>query len=121
MPIYVFCNGCNGIIANGPGLISLLSLKTIFFILYTTSACVLGSMCAYSMGRTGGKKAVKWIAGDEEEYFDWCKKLNCKAGKWLYALTVFLPIFPDDIICIVVGAIKMDFKFFTFIILLVGL
>ena len=115
MPIYIFCNGYNGIIANGPELMDLISLKTLFFILYTTSACILGSLCAYWMGRTGGKKAVKWIDGDEEEYHEWCGKLNCKMGKWIYAATVFLPIFPDDLICIVVGAIKMDFKFFLFI------
>lgn len=115
MPIYVFCNGYNGIIANGPNLIDLLSLKTLFFILYVTSACLMGSICAYWMGRLGGKKAIKWIAGDEEDYNFWCEKLNCKTGKIIYAATVVLPFFPDDIICIVVGAMKINFKFFTFI------
>lgn len=115
MPIYVFCNGYNGIIANGSGLSDLLSFKTLFFILFVTSACLAGSICAYWMGRLGGKKAVKWIAGDEDDYNLWCKKLNCKMGKWIYAATVLLPIFPDDIICLVVGAMKIDFKFFAFV------
>lgn len=113
MPIYVFCNGYNGIIANGSGLLDLVSWRTVFFVLFVESACIVGAICAYFMGRFGGKKAVKWIAGDEEEYNSWCKKLNCKMGKWIYAATVILPIFPDDIICLVVGAIKMDFKFFV--------
>ena len=115
MPIYVFCNGYNGIIANGSNLKDLLSFKTLFFILFVLSACLLGSICAYWMGRLGGKKAVKWIAGDEEDYTSWCEKLNGKWGKWIYAATILLPIFPDDIICIVVGAMKMKFKFFTFV------
>lgn len=115
MPIYIFCNGYNGIIANGPGLLDLLSLKTLFFILFITSACLVGSICAYGLGRIGGKKAVKWIAGDEDDYNLWCSKLNCKVGKWIYAATVLFPIFPDDIICLVVGAMKMDFKFFAFV------
>ena len=113
MPIYVFCNGYNGIISNGFGLTDLISLQTLFFILYITSACLVGAMFAYWLGKVGGKKAVKWIAGDEEDYQEWCKKLNCKMGKWIYAATVLLPIFPDDIICIVVGAMRMDFKFFV--------
>lgn len=113
MPIYVFCNGCTGIIANGPTLYDLFSLKTLFFVLFVSSACLMGSICSYWMGRLGGRVAVKWIAGDETEYNMWCKKLNGKRGKWIYALTVILPIFPDDIICLVVGAMKIQFKFFV--------
>lgn len=112
MPIYIFCNGYNGVIANGSGLTDLLSLKTLFFILYVTSACLIGSICAYILGKIGGKRAVKWIAGDEDDYNLWCEKLNGKMGKWIYAATVLFPIFPDDIICLVVGAMKMGFKFF---------
>ena len=113
MPIYVFCNGYNGIIANGSELKDLLSWQTVFFLLYTTSACIVGALCAYGLGKLCGKKALKWIAGDEEEYNVWCKNLNCKMGKWIYAATIMLPIFPDDIICIVAGAIRLDFKFFV--------
>lgn len=114
MPIYVFCNN-TALVSYGSGLIDLFSLRTLFFVLYVTSACVVGAIAAYWLGRTGGKKAVKWIAGEEEDYQLWCKKLNCKAGKWIYAATVLLPIFPDDIICLVVGSMKMNFKFYTLV------
>ena len=70
-------------------------------------------MVAYWLGKIGGRRAVKWIAGDEEEFDKWSNALNGKLGKRLYALTVLLPIFPDDILCIVVGAMKMDFLFFV--------
>ena len=114
MPIFAFCINTT-LVAYGSGFLDLFSLHTLFFVLYVTSACLAGSICAYLLGRFGGKKAVKWIAGEEEEYQLWCNKLNCKAGKWIYAATVLLPIFPDDIICIVVGSIKMDFKFYIIV------
>ena len=38
---------------------------------------------------------------------------NGKLGKQLYTATVLLPIFPDDILCLVAGAVQIDFKFFV--------
>lgn len=111
MPIYVFCNRTS-LVAFGDGLTDLFSLRTLFFILYVTSACLAGAVTAYALGKFGGRKAVKWIAGDEEDYNEWTKALNCKAGKYIYAATVLLPIFPDDILCLVAGALKIEFRFF---------
>ena len=114
MPIFAFCINTT-LVSYGSGFMDLFSLRTLFFVLYVTSACLIGAICAYLLGRFGGKKAVKWIAGEEEDYQLWCNKLNCKAGKWIYAATVLLPIFPDDIICIVVGSMRFDLKFYTLI------
>lgn len=114
MPIYVFCSGTN-LVAYGSGLVDLFSLRTLFFCVFVVSACLAGSIVAYWLGRVGGGKAVKWIAGDEEDYNQWCKILNKKSGKIFYAATVLFPLFPDDIICLVVGAMKMDFKYFTLV------
>ena len=111
MPIYVFCNG-TALVAQGPTLTDAFSLHTLFFVCFVVSACVAGSIVAYWLGRLGGGKAVKWIAGDEEDYNQWCKILNRKGGKIFYACTVLFPLFPDDIICLVVGAMKMNFKYF---------
>ena len=38
--------------------------------------------------------------------------LNTK-GKWWYALTVLLPLFPDDLLCLVAGAVKFNFAFYV--------
>lgn len=84
------------------------------FILVVLSAYMVGAMCAYGMGRKWGKKAVKWCAGTDEEYDKWSKVFNAR-GKWWYAATVFLPCFPDDMLCLVVGSMKFDFKFFTIV------
>lgn len=117
MPIYAFCVNTT-LVSYEVGLTGLFSLRTLFFVTFVTSACVAGSVCAYLLGKFGGKRAVKWIAGDEEDYQLWRSKLNNPAGKWIYAATVLMPIFPDDILCIVVGSMGMDLKFFTFVNLL---
>lgn len=114
MPILVFCNNTN-LVATGPELLDLFSLRTLFFAAFVTSACYAGSAVAYWLGRAGGGKAVKWIAGDEEEYKHWCQIFNRRDGKIIYAATVILPIFPDDLLCLVMGAMKMNFRDFTFI------
>ena len=110
MPIYIFCNRTE--LVGGPGLSGLLSFQTLFFIIFVESACIAGATTAYWLGRLSGTRAIKWIAGDEEEYQVWSQKLNCKWGKYLYAATVILPIFPDDILCLVAGAVRIDFGFF---------
>ena len=110
MPIYVFCNQTD--LVGGLGLAGLFSFRTLFFVVFVESACIAGAVTAYWLGRTGGRRAVKWIAGDEEEYLIWSQKLNCRMGKYIYSATVVLPIFPDDILCLVAGAVKIDFGFF---------
>ena len=114
MPIYVFCSGTK-LVANGTGLFDLFSIETVFFCLFVVSACVAGSIVAYWLGRIGGGKAVRWIAGDEDDYNQWCKVLNKKGGKIFYACTILFPIFPDDLLCLVVGAMKLDFIYFTIV------
>ena len=75
------------------------------------SAYMVGCVVAYWIGRKFGKKAVKWCAGSEEDYDKWSTVLN-KRGKWWYLATVIFPMFPDDILCIVAGAVKFDFGFY---------
>lgn len=77
-------------------------------ILAYMSACIL----SYWIGRWFGTKALKWAAGNDSDYHKWCDILGNK-GKWWYALTVLLPLFPDDLLSIVVGSVKMNFAFYT--------
>lgn len=82
------------------------------YLLIVITAYMAGCITAYWLGRWLGVKAVKWCAGSEEEFDKWSNVLNTK-GKWWYALTVLLPLFPDDLLCLVAGAVKFDFTFFT--------
>lgn len=87
------------------------NLTDLWFYLVVISAYMIGCLVAYFMGFKWGKKAVKWCAGNEEEYEKWSNMLN-KKGKWWYALTVLFPIFPDDLLCVVAGSVKFNFWFF---------
>ena len=72
-------------------------------------AILLGSIVAYIFGRVFGSKIIYWIVGKErgEEF---CKLLL--RGKWAFFVMMLLPLFPDDILCIVAGACGMNFRFF---------
>lgn len=90
----------------------------ILYISVVLSAYMAGCILAYSIGRKWGKKAVKWCAGSDAEYNKWSEVLN-KKGKWWYFGTILFPMFPDDLLCIVAGAVK--FKFWWYVIMnLVG-
>ena len=71
-----------------------------------------GCLLAYWLGYKFGKKAVKWCAGSDEDYDKWSNYLN-KKGKVWYLLTVLFPFFPDDLLCLVAGAVKFDFAWYT--------
>ena len=82
------------------------------YILLVMSAYMSGCILSYWLGRWFGIKAVKWVAGSEEDFNKWSGFIN-KKGKIWYFLTVILPIFPDDILCIIVGSLKMNFGYYT--------
>ena len=115
LPILTACNQIPNLVGTSFKLSGLFSLQTLFFVLFVTSATLVGAIAAYWLGRTFGKKAVIWGAGSEKDYKLWSKKLNGKMGKWLYTSTVLLPIFPDDLISLVIGSIKMNFSFYVIV------
>ena len=45
----------------------------------------------------------------EEEYNKWLSVLKSKKTNIIYFGTILLPIFPDDILCLLAGSIKMNF------------
>lgn len=91
-----------------------IGMKTLdfVFIAVVLSAYMVGSTLAYWFGRWFGKKAVKWCAGSEEDYDKWSKVLNSKGKIW-YFLTILFPFFPDDLLCIVAGAVKFNFGLYS--------
>lgn len=85
----------------------------LLFIL-TLFVVMCGVVIAYFIGHKFGKKAVIWAAGSEEEYDKWLNVLKSKRTNMFYLFSVIFPIFPDDILCILVGSIKMNFWWFLF-------
>lgn len=100
-----------GILDTSLGLSIFLDGRVWIFSLVTITAYMVGATISYWIGRKWGKKAVKWCAGSEEEYDKWVKFFNKDTSKWVYAATVLFPIFPDDLLCIVAGSVKFNFRF----------
>lgn len=85
----------------------------------TLAVIMLGVVTSYWIGRKWGKKAVIWCAGSEEEYEKWLGVLKSKKTNLIYFVTILFPIFPDDILCLLAGSIKMNFWWY-FVANLVG-
>lgn len=85
----------------------------------TLAVIMLGVVTSYWIGRKWGKKAVIWCAGSEEEYEKWLSVLKSKKTNIVYFLTILFPVFPDDILCLIAGSIKMNFWWY-FVANLVG-
>ena len=102
IPAYVILSACSSI-----GL----KLLDSTFICTVWVSYMFGCMFAYWLGKKFGKRAVKWCAGSEEDYYKWSEILN-KKGKWLYAASVLLPLFPDDLLCLCAGAVNFNQSFY---------
>ena len=72
-------------------------------------AVMLASVFSFFLGRRVGKRLVVWVAG-EKDYEKWAEKLG--KGKFVFFLMMLFPVFPDDILCMVVGTTNMTWKFF---------
>lgn len=80
---------------------------------YCIAGVLLGSYISFFLGRFLGFKLVVWIAG-----YDNAKKyaniLN-NSGKMFLGIAFLLPMFPDDILCLIAGITSMKFKYFFII------
>lgn len=72
-----------------------------------TSAVVVGRIGAYFVGKHFGNRMLKWVAADS--YLSWQNKLSGPAGKTIYIITVAAPGFPDFVLALIAGSIKMNF------------
>ncbi len=90
-----------GVLIYGPLQASLLSLAGIMF----------GSVVAFWLGRQFGKRLVDFMVG-QETCQKWTKFLS--NAKYSFFIMMVLPIFPDDILCLVAGLTDMSWTFFVF-------
>lgn len=89
-----------GLLVYGP-------LQTAFLSL---AGIMLGSVVAFWLGRHFGKKLVSYMVGNES-----CKKWTkfLTNAKYSFFVMMVLPIFPDDILCLVAGLTDMSWAFFV--------
>lgn len=81
-----------------------------------TSGVLLGSYSSFLLGKVFGVKIVRWIAGEDNatKYAD----LISKKGKFFLIVAFLLPLFPDDMLCLIAGITSMKFKEFFWIALI---
>jgi len=100
LPIPSTISTLAGVLIYGPLQAALLSL----------SGIVLGSVFAFFLGRVFGKKIVVFMVGAQT-----CEKWRrfLSSAKYSFVLMMFLPVFPDDILCLVAGLTDMTWAFFV--------
>jgi uncharacterized membrane protein YdjX (TVP38/TMEM64 family) len=84
-------------------------------VIYTLIGLWAGSFLAFWIGRIFGKKAARWIVGQEvlDKYYARVKGRD----KTLLFLMFLLPFFPDDVLCLIAGLTNMKFR--TFVLMMV--
>lgn len=81
--------------------------------MYATIGVILGSSIAFCIGRYCSRPVVNWIFG-KEKIDKYQNMLNNRTGLLLF-VTLALPFFPDDLICMLAGVTNI--RFFKFLII----
>ncbi len=71
---------------------------------------VIGSCIAFLIGRVVGYRAAAWLVG-KESLDKWLLKIKGKDRRILTVMFL-LPVFPDDILCVVAGLSTMSWRYF---------
>ena len=104
-----------------PGGVSILAGVVIFGpwlgFIYNYIGIILGSIVAFLMTRTLGKPFLQTITPKRiySRYITWLE--SRKHFDKLFAFAIFMPLAPDDFICMMAGLTKMTLSKFFFIIL----
>lgn len=112
--VYVIIQFLQVVVLPIPAIVSTLAGVAIFgpftsFIL-SCIGIILGSYVAFLIGRILGRKVVEWMIG-KETTLKYAKLLNEK-GKFMFPLILILPVFPDDLVCMIAGITTMSMRFF---------
>ncbi|EOL41874.1 hypothetical protein RV11_GL001538 [Enterococcus phoeniculicola] len=86
--------------------------------IYNYVGICLGSVIIFLLGRRYGKPFILSMISDKtyNKYIGWLD--NQSRFEKLFALAIFLPVAPDDALCLMAGLTNMSTKRFTLIILL---
>ncbi|RXW34871.1 TVP38/TMEM64 family protein [Enterococcus faecium] len=120
--IFVFIQILQVVIPIIPGGISTAAGVLIFgpyagFIYNYIGICI-GSIIIFLLGRRYGKPFILSIISDKtyNKYIGWLDNQN--RFEKLFALAIFLPVAPDDALCLMAGLTNMSVKRYTLIILI---
>ena len=120
--IFVFIQILQVVIPIIPGGISTAAGVLIFgpyagFIYNYIGICI-GSIITFLLGRRYGKPFILSMISDKtyNKYIGWLDNQN--RFEKLFALAIFLPVAPDDALCLMAGLTNMSVKRYTLIILI---
>ena len=86
--------------------------------IYTYVGICIGSIIIFLLGRRYGKPFILSMVSDKtyNKYVGWLDNQN--RFEKLFALAIFLPVAPDDALCLMAGLTNISVKKYTWIILL---
>lgn len=97
-----------------PSTVTILAGLTVFslveVLLYSMIGSLLGSMFAFALGKIFGVKLVVWLVG--EKSFNKYQKIIKGRDKTMLFLMFLLPVFPDDLLCLIAGITTMSYTTF---------
>lgn len=73
-------------------------------------ALLIGSILSYYIGKFFGSNVLKFFAGKQIAE-KWQNSLS-KNGKFMLPILLIIPIFPDELICMLAGIAKLNFWYF---------
>lgn len=105
-----------------PGGVSLLAgvvaFGPVYGFIYNYLGIVIGSIAVFLIARRLGRRFVESRVSNSflKKYGSWLE--NEKRFSRLFAIAIFMPVAPDDFLCMLAGLTRMSLKEFTIIILL---
>lgn len=84
--------------------------------LYCSIGVIIGSYISFFIGKTFGHRIVSWIVG--EEITNKYSQLISNRGGFFLIIAFLLPMFPDDILCLIAGITNINIKSFLLITLI---
>lgn len=112
--IYILIQACQVVILPVPAAVIAIAGGLIYGPLvgglYCSIGVLIGSNISYAIGRYFGFRVVSWISG-KQNVVKYSNILN-KKGKLFLPMAFLLPMFPDDILCLIAGLTRLNYKYF---------
>lgn len=113
--VFIFISFAQVTLVPIPGAITIVAGNYLFgfwlSFLYSYIGMFSGGLVAFALGRLIGRPYVNWVAGSKEKADEWIKKLKGREKVFLF-FAFLLPLFPDDILCAVAGALPISWSLF---------
>lgn len=83
---------------------------------YCSIGVLIGSFLSFFIGKTCGYRVVSWVVGKDN--CDKYSKIIRKRGSFFLGIAFLLPMFPDDILCLIAGITDMSWMSFAWVTIL---